>query len=82
MRTLSRRLGVTGYAAKGGAYAIAGTLLVIAALRYDPDQARGLDAAMHALARQAYGPWLLALMAAGIAAYGLFCLVESRYRKV
>ena len=81
-RTISRRLGVTGYAAKGVAYAIAGALLLVAAIQYDPDKARGLDAAMGTLARQRYGPWLLALTAAGIAAYGLFSLVQARYRKV
>jgi hypothetical protein len=82
MRTISRRLGVAGYAAKGVAYAIAGFLLLTAAVQYDPDKARGLDATLEALAQQSYGPWLLALMAAGIAAYGLFSLVQSRYREV
>jgi len=82
MRRISRRLGVAGYTAKGLAYGIAGVLLLTAAIQYDPDQARGLDATLHTLAAQSYGPWLLALTAAGIAAYGLFAIVESRYRKV
>jgi hypothetical protein len=82
MRRISRRLGVAGYTAKGLAYGIAGVLLLTAAIQYDPDKARGLDATLHTLAAQSYGPWLLALTAAGIAAYGLFAIVESRYRKV
>ena len=82
MRRLSRRLGVAGYAAKGVAYGTAGVLLLTAAIQYDPDKARGLDAALHALAAQTYGTWLLVLVAAGIAAYGLFSVVQSRYRKV
>ena len=82
MRTLSRRLGVAGYTAKGVAYGTGGVLLLTAAVQYDPDKARGLDAALHALAAQTYGTWLLVLMAAGIAAYGLFSVVQSRYRKV
>lgn len=82
MRRISRRLGVAGYAAKGVAYGIAGVLLLTAAVQYDPDKARGLDAALRTLAQQSYGRWLLVLTAAGIAAYGLFCVVESRYRKV
>lgn len=81
-RKLSRRLGVAGYAAKGIAYGIAGLLLVVAAVTYDPDKARGLDAALHALAEQAYGTLMLTLMALGIAAFGLFCFIQSRYRKV
>ncbi|MGW4463528.1 DUF1206 domain-containing protein [Micromonospora sp. NPDC004704] len=81
-RTLSRRLGVAGYSAKGIAYGIAGILLVTAAVKYDPDQARGLDAALHTLREQSYGTLLLSLVALGIAAFGAFCFVQARYRKV
>jgi hypothetical protein len=82
MRLLSRRLGVAGYAAKGTAYAIAGVLFLVAAVQYDGDKARGLDATLNVLSQQSYGPWLLAATALGIAAYGLFSIVQSRYRKV
>lgn len=82
MRVVSRRLGVAGYAAKGLAYGIAGVLLVTAAVQYDPAKARGLDATLRVLAGQSYGPWLLLLTAAGIGAYGLFSVVQARYRKV
>ncbi|WP_433374756.1 DUF1206 domain-containing protein [Actinoplanes sp. CA-142083] len=81
-RVTCRRLGITGYAAKGAAYAVAGILLVLAAVQYDPDKARGLDAALRAMATQPYGTWLLTLTALGIAAYGLFSIVQARYRKV
>lgn len=82
MRELSRRLGVAGYAAKGTAYAIAGALFLVAAIQYDSDKARGLDAALNALSQQSYGPWLLAVIALGFAAYGAFSIVQARYRKV
>jgi Domain of Unknown Function (DUF1206) len=52
------------------------------AVRYDPEKARGLDAALRALAQQAYGPWLLLLTAIGFAAYGLFSIAEAKYREV
>jgi hypothetical protein len=81
-RTASRRLGVAGYAAKGVAYGVAGFLLLIAAVRYDPDKARGLDAALHTLRDQSYGAVLLTLVALGIAAFAVFCFVQARYRKV
>jgi len=81
-RTLSRRLGVAGYSAKGIAYGIAGVLVVTAAVTYDPDRARGLDAALHTLRQQSYGMLLLSLVALGIAAFGAFCFVQARYRKV
>ena len=81
-RRLTRRLGQVGYTAKGIAYGIAGVLFVVAAVQYDPDKARGLDAALQALAEQSYGGWLLLLTAAGFVAYGLFAVAEARYRKV
>ncbi|MEV4811937.1 DUF1206 domain-containing protein [Micromonospora avicenniae] len=81
-RKFARRLGVAGYTAKGVAYAIAGLLVIVAAVNYDPEKARGLDAALHTLREQAYGSLLLTLVALGIAAFGLFCFLQSRYRRV
>ena len=81
-RDLSRKLGIAGYAAKGVAYTIAGGLLVAAAVQYDPEKARGLDGALRLLVQQAYGKWLLALIALGIAAYGVYCYFQAKYRKV
>ncbi|MFR9775267.1 DUF1206 domain-containing protein [Micromonospora sp. MS34] len=80
-RTLARRLGMVGYAARGSVFAIAGLLIIVAAAKYDPDKARGLDAALRTLRDQSYGPVLLTLMALGIAAFGLYCFLQSRYRK-
>jgi len=82
VRRTTRRLGVAGYSAKGVAYAIAGGLIVAAAVTYDADKARGLDAALKLLAGQPYGPWLLGLVALGIAAFGVYCFSQARYRKV
>ncbi|ATO13857.1 hypothetical protein CO540_08465 [Micromonospora sp. WMMA2032] len=79
---LTRRLGMAGYAARGSVFAITGLLIVVAAVKYDPEKARGLDAALRTLRDQPYGPWLLALMALGIAAFGVYCFFQSRYRKV
>ncbi|MFF3856197.1 DUF1206 domain-containing protein [Micromonospora sp. NPDC002575] len=81
-RTLALRLGTAGYVAKGVAYGIAGLLVVVAAVNYDPEKARGLDAALRALRDQSYGPFLLALVALGIACFGVYCFLQSRYRKV
>ncbi|MFG1661182.1 DUF1206 domain-containing protein [Micromonospora chersina] len=80
--TLTRRLGMAGYAARGAVFALAGLLIVVAAVKYDPEKARGLDAALRTLRDQSYGPVLLALMAVGIAAFGVYCFLQSRYRRV
>jgi hypothetical protein len=81
-RRLARRLGIAGYVAKGVAYGIAGLLIIVAALSYDPEKARGLDSALRTLRDQSYGQLLLTLVALGIGAFGLFCFFQSRYRKV
>jgi hypothetical protein len=81
-RRWARRLGAIGYTAKGAAYAIAGVLLVVAALRLDPRRSGGLDAALRTLAHQPYGGVLLGMVAAGFAAHGGYCLLQARYRKV
>ncbi|MFC4017826.1 DUF1206 domain-containing protein [Micromonospora sp. GCM10011542] len=81
-RKLARRLGIAGYVAKGIAYGISGVLIIVAAVKYDPEKARGLDAALRTLRDQTYGTVLLSLVALGIAAFGVFCLLQSRYRKV
>jgi hypothetical protein len=82
VRKSTTRLGMAGYAAKGVAYAIAGVLVIVAAVTYDPDKARGLDAALKTLAGHPWGVWLLALIAVGIAAFGVYCFAQARYRKV
>ncbi|MGB2569032.1 DUF1206 domain-containing protein [Micromonospora citrea] len=81
-RTLARRLGMAGYVARGSVFAVAGLLIVVAAVNYNPEKARGLDGALRTLRDQPYGQILLALMALGIAAFGVYCFLQSRYRKV
>jgi hypothetical protein len=75
-------LGVVGYVARGIVFALAGFFVMRAAWQYDPQDAVGLDGALAKLAHADYGPVLLALTAAGLFAYGLFCFVDARYREV
>ncbi|WP_433532484.1 DUF1206 domain-containing protein [Micromonospora sp. CA-263727] len=79
---LARRLGMAGYAARGGAFAVTGLLVVLAAVDYDPEKARGLDAALRMLRDQSYGTILLTLIGLGIAAFGGYCFLQARYRKL
>jgi hypothetical protein len=41
-----------------------------------------LDGALEKLARQSYGTFLLAVVAAGFVAFGIFSIAESRYRRI
>ena len=62
-------------------YGVIGATVGVAAYRYDPDAARGLDGALAALRDQPYGPVLLGAVGVGLAAYGLYCGVNARYRR-
>ena len=75
-------LGIVGYIAKGIALAIVGILLIVAAIRVDPDEAGGLDAAIAALIALPYGPWLAGGVGAGLIAYGVFLLFRARYAEL
>jgi len=74
--------GVFGYGARGVVAALAGLLLVKAAIDYDPQQAKGVDGTLRTIAEQPYGKVLLLLAAAGLAAFGLFSFIEARYRRL
>jgi hypothetical protein len=63
-------------------FALIGVFVTKAAIDYDPKDAIGLDGALQKLAHQSYGPWLLGLTAAGLVCYGIYCLVDARYRDV
>ncbi|MGE5829145.1 MAG: DUF1206 domain-containing protein [Micromonosporaceae bacterium] len=74
--------GLVGYASKGAVYAVAGVLLVVAAASYDPRISTGLDGALRTLAGQSLGRLLLFTLALGFAIFGVYCFLQSRYRKV
>ena len=42
----------------------------------------GLDGALESLQGQSYGPYLLGLAALGLVAYGAYCLLNARYRRI
>ena len=73
-----RRLGTVGYCAKGIALGIIGGLFVWAAITYDPDKAGGMDAALSTIRDQPFGSVLLAIMALGLACFGVYCFFWAR----
>ena len=74
--------GRVGYIAKGVALVIVGFFFLVAAWQADPDKAQGLDGALKTVKDQPFGPFLLTLVAAGIAAYGVYSFARSRYARV
>ncbi|MEV7397873.1 DUF1206 domain-containing protein [Aeromicrobium sp. NPDC092404] len=72
-------VGRVGYVGKGAAIGVVGLLFGWAAVAYDPEKAGGLDDALKTVRDQPYGPYLLTLVAIGLAAFGLFCFAWARY---
>ena len=77
--TAYRWVGKVGYIAKGIAFMVIGGLFVAAGVTHDPQKSGGLDQALHTVLQQPFGPFLLILIAAGIACYGLFCFARARH---
>ncbi|MBW4649212.1 MAG: DUF1206 domain-containing protein [Kastovskya adunca ATA6-11-RM4] len=80
--TWATRIGRFGLAARGVVFVMTGFFLIQAARQSDASEVRGLDGALQALAQQAYGKWLLAIVALGLVAYGLYMGVQARYRRI
>ncbi|QKW18006.1 DUF1206 domain-containing protein [Kitasatospora sp. NA04385] len=80
-RTAVTGTGISGNVARGAVYAAAGVFVVTAAVRFDPDRARGMDDTLRSLASSAAGPWLLVVVAAGLVLYGVFSFASARWRR-
>ncbi len=75
-------LGRLGFAARGVVFALVGGFVALAALHARSSEVKGLGGALRALQDQPYGSALLGLTAAGLFAFGLFGLVQARYRRI
>ena len=78
----TRRAGRAGFAARGVAFGIMGWLFLQAGLQHNARQAGGLADALQMLAAQPEGPTLLMIIGAGLAMFGVYSLIESRYRQI
>jgi hypothetical protein len=81
-RTGVVRLGQFGYIARGVAFGIVGGLMVQAALSDNAARSRGLDGALRTLAGEPLGGVLLAIVAIGFAAFGVYCFFQAKYRRI
>ncbi len=73
--------GAAGHLARALAIGVVAGLAGAAALFADPAWAGGLDTALRALGSTVAGAWLLAVVAAGFAAFGLFCIADAATRR-
>ncbi|WP_148129269.1 DUF1206 domain-containing protein, partial [Dulcicalothrix desertica] len=71
-----------GIAARGFVFGIIGIFLVLAAIQVDGSEARGLGGTLAVLAQQPFGSWILGVVALGLIAYGIYSVIQARYRRI
>jgi hypothetical protein len=82
LRDATGKIGTAAYVTKGAILALLGYFFISSAVKYDPQEAKGLDAALQEVAQEQWGTVVLSLVALGLLAYAAFCFLESRYRRV
>ena len=82
MRRVVMLLGMTGSIARGLVFALAGVLVIDAAVTHKASESGGIDKALLTLRDQPFGEFLMILAALGLMVFGLYGLCEARWRKV
>jgi Domain of Unknown Function (DUF1206) len=75
------RLGMIGNTARGVVFAAVGMFMIVAAVRFDPAEAKGIDATLRSFAHTPLGPWLLAVVAVGLFLFGVYSICEARWHR-
>ncbi|OIK29217.1 DUF1206 domain-containing protein [Streptomyces malaysiense] len=81
-RRVTDFFGVVGGTARGVVFAVAGGFAVVAAARHRPGEAKGVDDTLRSFRDLPAGPWLLALVALGLAAFGVFSWCRARWQRL
>lgn len=81
-RHLARWTGTVGSIARGLVVVLIGVLLVVAAITGDKKDATGMDGALKSLRDLPFGNALLVMVSLGLLVFGVYALVEARYRRV
>jgi hypothetical protein len=68
-----------GYPSRGVAFLAIGGLFGWAGLTHDADKSGGLDQAIVRLRDEPFGPWILVVVAVGLACYGAFHVARAWY---
>jgi hypothetical protein len=70
-------LGAAGNLARGAVVGLVGVFLLVAAITYDANETVGLDGALKRLLDASYGPFLVALVGIGFAAFGVASIARA-----
>ncbi|BAY84211.1 hypothetical protein NIES267_37070 [Calothrix parasitica NIES-267] len=71
-----------GLAARSIVFFLIGWFVIEAAYMARASQVGGLGEALDTLSGQPYGPWLLTFVALGLMSYGVYMVVQARYRRL
>ena len=74
--------GLIGWIGRGLVTMLVGYFVLRAAIRFDPDDARGFDRSLRQAAGTTIGTLLVLACAVGLIAYGVFCLASHRFRSL
>jgi type IV secretory pathway VirB2 component (pilin) len=74
-------LGTVGGISRGVVFAVAGVLVMVAAVKAKPSESGGLDRALRQLADTPLGPALLLAAGVGLALFGIYGFAEARWRR-
>ncbi|MFP4091360.1 MAG: DUF1206 domain-containing protein [Cyclobacteriaceae bacterium] len=80
IKSTLRKAGMAGYIARGIVIGIIGYFFLQAAMQSNPNQVKGTKGAFQFISEMAFGPWLLGIVAIGLACYGVFMFVKARYK--
>ncbi|MEE1762702.1 DUF1206 domain-containing protein [Streptomyces sp. SP18BB07] len=75
-------VGVGGGVARGVVFAAAGIFILVAAVHFDPHEAKGVDATLRSFTQTPVGPWLLVAVAIGLVLLGVFSFASARWRRL
>ena len=75
-------IGIFGHLSRLVVSWLVGAFLIKAAVDFEPAKAVGLDGALAKLAASSYGPFVLAVVAVGLIAFGVYSLCDARYRRI
>lgn len=75
-------MGRLGFASRGVVFTLTGLFFLTAARQSDPNEAGGMGQALREIQTGPNGPLLLGIVALGLLLFGLFSLLEARYRRL
>ena len=81
-RRILERVSSFGIGARGVVFGLIGISLARAALRHDPAAAHGTSGALREIGGLPFGSWLLTVAGLGFVAYGLYALINARFRSI